>query len=70
MFAIALNLGFLGVVGVGAIVTAVLFLASHDALARGVCTLVLPLSIHASPLVRLQLTCNALQITGHPTYVW
>ncbi len=48
MFAVTLNFVFLLIVGVGAVVTAISFLAFHQAFAPGVSTLVLILSFHVS----------------------
>ncbi len=48
VFAVTLNFVFLLIVGVGAVVTAILFLAFHQAFAPGVSTLVLTLSFHVS----------------------
>src|SRR5271165_2836151 len=48
VLAITLNFGFLLIVGIGAVVTAVLFAAFHLAFAPGVSALVLTLSIHGS----------------------
>lgn len=46
MFAVALNFGFTHIVGIGAMVTAILFLTCHIARRVGVVTLML--SIHGS----------------------
>ena len=50
MFAVALKFGFVLIIGIRAVVTAVLFLTSDNAFALRVFTFVLPLSVHHSLL--------------------